>query len=319
MDHEENGVSPLSNDNLFFLYYIFRICGLLISKYDPWWWKFYNILILFYLFSILIGLIISNLFNQINDEPFHIVTIILLCANGCISYLTMTSITLYYGYNLIHIIKSMSTNDMNIYERIHNLRNESSLNNLLLRAFCLKWLAIAFFIGVVSVIFFFVVYGAHADTHFLDLNNNIGWRIVTNIAYIYVNIGWLLPMVLVRVGSHFLERRILRLIAYLELPNDENRKQSDSDTTISEIIVSVAHSFQTSPSPVENNLPSDLTEHNISITQVMSWYDDIYTLNQILSDAFSPIIFQAILLLFPIIIFILEVIRTLLHHRLITL
>lgn len=311
-DDETTFLSTLSNDNLLSLTCLFRVSGLLISKYDPWYWKLYNAFVILFLFSILVGLIISSFYRGLNDDLFSIVAITLLCSNGFFSYITMTY-AVYNGHNLLNIIKSMPANEINVYGRVHDLRNTSAMNNMLLRAFCWRWILISAVIALISLLFLFVAYGSHADTHFLDLSNNNGWR-VANIAYLYVNVGWLLPMVLVRVGSHFLERRIIRLIDYLEHPHGDTQR-SDSNSTISQIILSVTHSFVSPTSSLHSSdndvgvverSPSNLLESDISITQVMSWYDDIYTLNQTLSDAYSPIIFQAILFLFPVIVFILE-------------
>jgi hypothetical protein len=301
--------STLSHDSLSMLTSLFRISGLPISKYDPWYWKFYNHLILIFLFIVLSGHIISSLYRGTNDDTFNVVIVTLLGANGCFSYLTITYSVYFNGHNILNILKSMSTNEYNLLSRVNDLRLNSALNNLLLRSYCWKWLFIAFLIAMISVSFFYLVYGSHADTHFLDLGKNEAWRI-TNIAYFYVNVGWLLPLVLVRVGSHFLERRILRFIEYLESPKDDLSQcpqNTDSQTTISQIIISITNSFQPNELATDSESPRDPTEFDISITQVLGWYDDIYALNQTLSNAFSPIIFQAIIFLFPVVIFILEV------------
>jgi hypothetical protein len=300
-------LSTLSNDNLLMLTFLFRIAGLPISKYDSWYWKCYNHLILIFLYLVLIGYVISSLYRGTNDDYVSTVIITLIGTNGCFSYLTITYSVYFNGHNILDILKSMSTSEYNILSRVHDLRHISEMNSMLLRSYCWKWLFIAFFIAVASFSLFYLAYGSHADTHFLDLGNNEALR-VTNIAYIYINVGWVLPFVLVRVGSHFLERRILRFIEYLESPKDllHQPYSTDSQTTISQIILSIA-SFLHSSEPPEPEIPRDLTDLNISITQVLSWYDDIYALNQTLSNAFSPIIFQAIVLLFPIVVFILQV------------
>lgn len=248
--------------------------------------------------------------NNTNDNTFSTVVITLYQANGCFSYLMITYSVYYNGYNLLSILKSISTSEDNLLiSRGYDLHQSSVMNNQL-RSYCWKWLLISFFIAIVSISFFYVVYGSHADTHFFNVGNNEGWRILS-IAYLYVNVGWLIPLVLVRVGSHFLERRILRFVEYLENPKDHLFQQPHSadnqTTTFSQIISFISNSLQPIEPPVDSESASDLAESNISITQVLSWYDDLYALNQTLSNALSPLIFQAILFLFPVIIFILEV------------
>jgi hypothetical protein len=306
--------SPLANENLCVLTCFFRLSGLPVSQYDAWWWKLYNAFVIVFLFIVLCGLVFSMFYHGLNDEPFSVGAIFFLSFDGFLSYVAMSYSVYGGGYNLIHVLQSMAASEINVFGRVHDLRHTSAINNMLLKAFCFKWFCISLFIGVVSFALLFVAYGRHADTHFLDLGNNNGWR-AGNLAYIYINIGWLLPMVLVRVGSHFLEQRILRLIEYLECKNNEQSSRSDSDSTVSQIILSIGNLFQPHspppPPPLDDNARltiGDLSvETDVSIAQVMSWYDDIYALNQTLSNAFSLIIFQSILLLFPVAIFILIV------------
>jgi hypothetical protein len=301
--------SPLANENLSALICFFRISGLPVSQYDPWWWRIYNTLVLLFLFAMLCGLVFSIFYHGLNDEPFSVGAILFLCANGFFSYVTISYSVYSGGHNLIHVLQAMSASEINVYGRIHDLRHTSHTNNILLKLFCLKWFCISLCIGVISFALLFVAYGRHADGHFLDLGSNYGWRAV-NLAYLYINIGWLLPMVLIRVGSHFLEQRILRLIEYLEYKNNEWNQRVDSESTVSQILENIFQSSNHQLATIDDvRLTGDLTsmEMDVSIGQVMSWYDDIYALNQTLSNAFSLIIFQSILLLFPVAIFILIV------------
>lgn len=76
-------------------------------------------------------------------------------------------------------------------------------------------------------------------------------------------------MIIVRLGSYFLEQRVMEMILFLE---------------------------------------SEVNElHMIPIERLMEWYDDLYHHNEILSFYLSPYVTLSLLVTFPQTIFLLQV------------
>jgi hypothetical protein len=306
---------------------ILRIFAIPIDgQKDPWPWKVYNCVIIIWIFLALIGIIASSI-NQLNEDLLNSISAILFCVDGFCSYLCLTY-TIYNGHNLLSIFKNISNGETNPIHRrpVHiDLIKESEAKRQILKFYSVKWLLIAAGIGCISYAFLFVAFGNRADTHFFDLGNNPGWRI-GNILYLYVNAGWLLPMVIVRVGTHLLEERIFCFIEYLEDPDKDEQSPRQSSSLSMEIsstsnprsctlpprvLVSI-HSLtssmaisQRTESTRSITVPPAFSD--ISIKQIMCWYDELYALNQTLSNALSLIIFQSILCLFPVVVFMLQV------------
>lgn len=315
------------------LRWIFRIFAIPLSHEDHILWKLYTFIVIFSLLISLIGVIASAI-DKLNEDIFSSISAILFCSNGFFSYICLTfTVYIYPQCNLIEILKKMAQVERSVENNLlvpsnteNPLLNESQLYHPDLKVFCYKWLKIAGGIGLFSYSLLFVAYGVNADTHFFDVGNNPGWH-VGNILYIYVNIGWLLPMVIVRVGSYFLEEKIFGFLEYLEQPESRtttsHRSQSshihsiENDSQRSCILsrrLLLAIRSQTSSDVVFTDSPLNSLRSNVitsfsqlSIRQVMSWYDELYLLNQSLSDALSLIIFQAIFGLFPIVVFMLQV------------
>jgi hypothetical protein len=323
-----------NTDPLYLLSILFRIFALPIDPKDHIYWKIYHFLVLLCLFISFIGLVISAI-NKLNEDIFNTISAILFSFNGLLSYLCL-SITVYsHQHNLLEIIRIISK-DSAIYPSLNPNFESSSDSSQSLKFFCYKWLRIAAGIGLLSYSLLFIAYGRRADTHFFDVGDNPGWHL-GNILYLYFNAGWLIPMVLVRVGCHFLEERIFSLIEYLEEPESRemisqlsqssmrprNSNESHKSCITSSRILSAVHSLTSSDvvtvsqqhnSPRLNIIGS---YSRISIRQIMSWYDEIYSLNQLLSNALGLIIFQAIICLFPVVVFMLQVNSYLDHVHLI--
>jgi hypothetical protein len=321
----------MSEDPLRILRITFRIFAIPIEgREDPWHWKCYNCVVIVCIFIALVGVIASSI-NQLNTDILNSISAILFCADGFISYLCL-SYTNYCGNNFISIFKTISNGEVNPLYRLQahsDLITESETNKQNLKFHSTKWLLFAVGIGLTSYSLLFVAFGKRADTYFFDLGNNPAWRL-GNILYLYVNAGWLLPMVIVRIGTHLMEERIFRFIDYLEDPNkDQQPQRQNSSHSIEASSVSHQRSCTLSPRVLEavQSLTSSMAFHTeqrtistrsithvpassqISIRQIMCWYDELYTLNQTLSNALSLIIFQTILCLFPIVVFMLQVIK----------
>jgi hypothetical protein len=323
--HEENLAKSSFSDPLYLLSILFRIFGLPIDPQDHLYWKLYHFLIILCLLISFMGLVVSAI-DKLNEDIFNTISAILFSFNGLLSYLCL-SITVYsHQHNLLEIIKAIAKYSP-AYSNSNNLLNfcnDSSLGSSstqYLKFYSYKWLRIALAIGLLSYSLLFVAYGRHGDTHFFDVGKNPGWHL-GNILYPYFNAGWLMPMVVVRVGCHFLEEKLFSFIEYLEEPESRavasQRSQSLSrprdsvsrDCVLSSRVLSAIHSLTSSDAPIvsQQHNPTIGSFSRISIKQIMSWYDELYALNQLLSNALSLIIFQMIICLFPVVVFMLQVI-----------
>ena len=327
----------LPKEDLQILIILFRICGFPISSNDFIGWKIYQCFVLISLYLLLSFTIFSSI-NKLNDELYSTITAILYCLNGSISYLSIFFIVYYKQYNIITLLQSLSSNEFQPLNNYLNSRpshrqitnsncNCNSDDRISLKFYSIKWILIAFLTGLLSCSLLFIAYGSNADTHFLDIKNNSnGWHVI-NIIFFYVNAGWLLPMVLIRIGSYFLERKVYLLIEYLE--NTSKKLFSLSIVhlpfSLRKLIQKYYNLFLQSceiNSNSDNNQKSLILQFNsnslnegeeeredvdISIQDIMIWYDDLYRLNKVFADAFSLIIFQNIIILFLVILFILQV------------
>lgn len=325
---QNNNLTDSNSDPLYLLSLIFRIFGFPIDPTDHIYWKIYHYLVISCLLISFIGLIISSI-DQLNQDIFNTISAIIFSFTGILSYICL-SITVYsqsHPNNLLNIIQNISkdsliTNSLN-HHHLH-LSNDTS-NDSSLKYFCYKWLGVAGGIGLLSYSLLFVAYGRHGDTHFFDVGQNPGWH-VGNIIYLYYNAGWLMPMVLVRVSCHFFERKIFNFIEYLEQPEMQeitphrsqssipppNSVESHRSCLVSPRILSTVHSLASTDvlmtSQQHNSIRLGvIASSRISIKQIMSWYDELYALNQLLSNGFSLLIFQMIICLFPLVVFMLQV------------
>ena len=332
-DTSQNNILTGSNsDPLYLLSLLFRIFGFPIDPTDHIYWKIYHYLVISCLLISFIGLIISSI-DQLNEDIFNTMSAIFFSLTGIFSYICL-SITVYssqsHQYNLLNIIQEISkdslvTRSLNHHHHLNLNTSSNDKSQESLKYFCYKWLGVAGGIGLLSFSLLFVAYGRHGDTHFFDVGHNPGWH-VANILYLYYNAGWLMPMVLVRVSCHFFERKIFNFIEYLEEPEMQeitpqrsqssirppNSVDSHRSCLVSPRILSAVHSLASTDvlmaSQQHNSIRlGAIASSRISIKQIMSWYDELYALNQLLSNGFSLLIFQMIVCLFPLVVFMLQV------------
>lgn len=203
--------------------------------------------------------------NGLRGAPFTSVSMLIFVFASSASY-TNLSVAPYRGCNLFQLLHSMAATESNIFGRRHSEQREAHSNYKELSAMTQHWVIIVIVASAINYAFVFVAHGKNVIQTYLNVDSSPAWNVL-HIAFLYLNISWLIPVAIVRISSIFLERRILSLVEYLET----------TDCNV------------------------------IDVPHVMGWYEDLYQSNMQLSRTISPLVTQCIVLYFSLIVFLLQV------------
>ena len=191
---------------------VFRCLGIPTSTTDnKGLWKVYNIFVPSFLVCNLLYVVFYGALAS--PEPYSLVAFYMFGFSSLLSY-GIISWNSHNGRSILNLLRSLSANESNSYGRLHST-NEFLSTDEELQHMSRKWLSIVSAIGTLSYILI-VIKDFGNDIYEIS----IGLWIVQHISYIYFTVNWLLPLVLIRVSSHFMEKRILNFIVYVESIND---------------------------------------------------------------------------------------------------
>lgn len=194
------------------LRFLFRCLGIPVSNTEKkWLWKAYNIFVPTFLVCNLLYLVFYSTLES--PEPYSLVAFFMFGLSSLLSY-GIISWNSYTGRSILSLLRSVSANESNSYGRMHST-NQFLTTDDELQHMSRKWLSIVSTIGTLSYILIVVK----------DFGNDIykisvALWVAQHISYVYFTVSWLLPVVLIRVSTHFMEKRILNFIVYVEGIND---------------------------------------------------------------------------------------------------
>jgi hypothetical protein len=224
---------------------------------------FFGLLIIF--FSSVIHSI--KQYSSGDKFQFQVVGVQIWMIYGTISY-GIISYHMLNDYNIFSFLEYISQPENHHYGKTRT-KTAQKLTTQNLNRISSQWVGSACGLILLSVAASLITFGpTNLLSKFLPLFHNPA----DNLFFIFMfvtNLVSPLPMVIVRLGSYFLEQRVLGMVLFLESEVDEL--------------------------------------HTIHIQNLMEWYDDLYHYNEILTFYLSPYITLSLLITFPQTIFLLQV------------
>jgi hypothetical protein len=254
---------------LYLLKIVFRCLGIATNKIDLKYFQYSMVIIFLGLCLITISSVIDSIVQLSHGHKFQfqIVGVQIWMFHGTIAY-GLISYHMAHDYNIFTFLEYLAQPESHPYGRLRT-KSAHLLTLQKLNTMSSTWIIFALSLVVASVSGSLITFGPHhLLSTFLPLLHNP----LDNFIFIFLYLANLiapLPMVLVRIGSFFLEQRILGMILFLE-------------TEVEQF-------------------------HTVSITNVMEWYDELYRYNEILTFYLSPFVTLSILVTLPQTIFLLQV------------
>lgn len=200
-------ISTDGNEDLVYLRRLLRLMGIpLHSVENNKWWTAYNASMI----VLLVCSVVLTIFKGIIEghEFYSFIAIVMFGISSMLSYVIISWNT-FSGCSILTLLRKVSSQESNGYGRQHST-NDFCPSESELEYMCNKWLFIACMIGIVS--YSLLIINGVGD---IKASSVTTWAVL-NFTYIFFTIAWLLPLVLIRVSCHFMEKRILNFIVYVE-------------------------------------------------------------------------------------------------------
>jgi hypothetical protein len=252
---------------------IFRSLGICTNKVDRKYFRYSMMISIVGLLMIFFSSIIHSIqqYSAGNKFQFQVVGVQIWMIFGTVAY-GIISYQMMNDYNIFSFLEYISQPENHYYGKLKT-KTAHKLTVKNLNRISIQWLCSACGLVLLSVAGSLLFFGPkNLLGTFIPLLHNP----VDNLLFLFLYVANLvspLPMVIVRLGSYFLEQRVMGMILFLE-------------SEVGEL-------------------------HAIPIQSLMEWYDDLYHYNEILTFYLSPYVTLSLLVTFPQTIFLLQVTKSL--------